>query len=297
MQERPADDATGTGRAGPVFDRAMRRLVAADLPGFCRVLGVDVEPVDGAVPVLASRFPSGDLDADLLVRVGPGRLLHVEYQRRGEAGLARRMLRYRGAVMDAYPQDDLEQVVVVLGDGLVDSVDSPVDGGFRLGCRAVYLRDVAPELLLATPASAPLAVLGRGTPDERAVALGRALRTIRDGGGDRTVELLDAAAVLATIRLHPVTIEKIRREAGMTVESIADFYEQTDFGRLIQDRAREQGIEQGIEQALTVALVERFGIRPETAGVAHRLAAGTDLATAMHTVMTAQAFEDLLPDA
>ncbi|MBI4939464.1 MAG: hypothetical protein HY830_01805, partial [Actinobacteria bacterium] len=155
------------------------------------------------------------------------------------------------------------------------------------------LRDVDPEDLLASPASAPLAVLGRGTTDDRAAALGRALRTIRDGAGERTVELLDAAAVLATIRLHPVTIEKIRREAGMTVESIADFYEQTDFGRLIQDRAREQGL----EQALSVALAERFGIRPEIADVAHRLAHGADVSTAMRAVLTARAFEDLLPDA
>ncbi len=202
------------------------------------------------------------------------------------------MLGYRAAIMRAHPGVEVGQWVVVLGEGTVGSIDH---GGFRLGCRVLYLRDVPVEDLLAEPALAPLAALGRGSDEERADAHLRALRLIAEHAGDRTSELLETASVLATIRLRAPTIQKIRTEAGMTVESIADFYAQTEGGQFLIDKGREQGREQAREEAVAVLLRERFGDDPRIPGVARRLAAG-DLATAYRSVLAAGALDDLADD-
>ena len=286
----------------------MRRLVGAGLPAFCRLLGVD----PGAGPeVLGGRFPGRVLEADLLVRTGPGRLLHVEYQLRAEPGLAVRMLRYRAAIAAAYPGHELEQVVVVLRHGRLDSADSRQDGGFRLGCREVRLRDLPPEVLLRDPGTAPLAVLARGDATVRVRAFGRALEVIAGlGPGETAAELAEVASVLATVRLSPRTIEKIRKEAGVTLDDIVDFYGQTFIADIFKEQGkelgkaegleqgREQGLEQGLEQgraeSLRALLVERFGEHPDVDAVAARLAAGHDVAASFRAVLKAGSVEDLL---
>lgn len=156
----------------------------------------------------------------------------------------------------------------------------------------LYLRDVPVEGLLAEPSLAPLAVLGRGTDEERAEAHLQALRLIAQHAGDRTGELLETASVLATIRLRAPTIQKIRREAGMTVESIADFYAQTEGGRFLIDKGREQGREEAREEAVAVLLHERFGDDPRIPGIARRLAAG-ELAAAYRSVLASELLDDL----
>ena len=279
-------------RPGQVYDRAVRQVVGVDPAAFCRLLGV---PVPTASPAaLAARYPQPTLEADLVLRTGPGELLHVEYQRRAGPGLARRMLAYRAAIMTAYPGEELEQVVLVLGDGRMDSVDDPREGGFRLGCRVVHLRDVDPEDLLARPATAPLAVLGRGGPEVRARAFLRALRLVAGEAGAHAKVLVEAASVLATIRLDRPMIEKIREEAGMTVESVADFWAETEFGRVLQQRAREEGLERGRLQALAALLRVRFGDGPDVEEAAGRLAPAPDFDTVVRDVSTAGSLDELL---
>ena len=270
----------------------MRRLVAADVPAFCRLLGVD----PGETPqMLGGRFPGRVLEADLLVRTGPRRLLHVEYQLRAEPGLAVRMLRYRAAVATSYPDDELVQVVVVLRHGRLDSIDSGEADGFRLGCRVVRLSDLAPDLLLRDPLTAPLAVLGRGDTATRVRAFGRALGIIGAlGPGDTAAELAEVASVLATVRLSPRTIEKIGREAGVTIDDIVDFYGQTFIADIFKEQGKAQGIEQGKTEGVRALVVERFGERAEVDDVVRRLAAGDDLSAAFRAVLKAEAFEDLL---
>jgi hypothetical protein len=129
----------------------------------------------------------------------------------------------------------------------------------------------------------------------------RRLLLIGAAGGERAADLLRAAADLATIRLTPPTIEKIRREVGMTVESIADFYEQTEGGRLIRERGREEGRDEGLhegrdegrEESLAGLLQERFGDDPRVATVAHRLARTAELPVALRAVLAAASLDDL----
>jgi hypothetical protein len=84
----------------------------------------------------------------------------------------------------------------------------------------------------------------------------------------------------------------------MTVESIADFERQTEVGRMLLDRGREQGLEQGRKhghvQTLEALTRGRFGDRPDIPQLAKRLARSCDLPTAVHPITHTTRFEDLL---
>lgn len=294
-ERRRTAERRGTGaeptRPGPVFDRAMRRVAEGDLPAFCEWLHVDLT---GPVQILSGSFPAATLHADLLAQVGPGRLVHVEYMRTPPADLAVRMLGYRASIMRAHPGLQVSQYAIILGEGRVRSVDDP-DNGFALGLRVVYLRECDPAPLLRVPGLAPLAVLAAGDRQARARSLVAAVNAIQAGteSGLAQAQLLEAAAVLATIRLDGLTIDQIRRESGLSVESIADFYSETEVGRELVNRGREQGLERS-GQMLTTLLLDRFGDQPEIPEIVARLARWPDAAAAVHAVTRAQALTELL---
>ncbi len=279
-----------------------------------RYLGLAAE---GPPEILPTSFASSGrtLTADLLLRTGPGRLVHLEYERRASAYLTIRMLGYRWAIMKRYRTDRLSQHVIVLGQGLIRGHDDPDQEGFMLVLNAVYLRDQDPEPLLAEISLAPLAALGRGRPDQRARYLARAIQLIVQTAGVRSSELLEYAIVLATITLKLSTIVEIVEEADMTVESFAgEILLETKWGRSFRQEAEAQGREQGRatgleegreegreagreearEELLAILLRDRFGARPEIEAVAHRLAGGLEPAAAVRAITTAADFDDFL---
>jgi hypothetical protein len=278
-------------RPGPVFDRAMRRVAEGDLPAFCKWLAVDLP---GPAYILSGSFPAATLHADLLVRVGRQRLLHVEYMRTPPADLAVRMIGYRASIMRAHPGMQVSQHAIVLGEGRVRSADDP-ENGFTLGLRTIYLRECDPAPLLQVPGLAPLAVLAEGDRQTRARSLVAAVNVIQTGteSGPAQAQLLEAAAVLATIRLDGLTIDQIRRESGLSVESIADFYSETEVGRELVNRGIAQGIERS-SQMLAALLVDRFGDQPEIEQIVGLLVRWPDPAAAVHAVTRAQTLAELL---
>jgi hypothetical protein len=281
-------------RPGPVFDRAMRRVAEGDLVAFCQWLEVDLA---GPAQILSGSFPAATLHTDLLVRVGPQRLMHVEYMRSPPPDLAVRMIGYRASIMRSHPGMQISQHAIVLGDGRVRSADDP-ENGFTLGLRTIYLRDCDPAPLLSVPGLAPLAVLAEGDRQARARSLVAAVNAIQTGteSGPGQAQLLEAAAVLATIRLDGLTIDQIRRESGLSVESIADFYSETEVGRELVNRGIEQGIEREIDrsrQMLATLLRDRFGDQPEIAPIVERLVRWPDPAAAVHAVTRAICLDEL----
>jgi len=288
--ERRTGDAEPT-RPGPVFDRAMRRVAEGDLTAFCEWLEVDL---DGPAQILSGSFPAATLHADLLVRVSPRRLMHVEYMRTPPADLAVRMIGYRASIMRSHPGMQVSQHAIVLGEGRVRSADDP-DNGFTLGLRTIYLRQCDPAPLLSVPGLAPLAVLAEGDRETRARSLVAAVSVIqaRTESGPGQAQLLEAAAVLATIRLDGLTIDQIRRESGLSVESIADFYSETEVGRELVNRGIEQGIERS-SQMLATLLLDRFGDQPEIPQIVGRLVRWPDPAAVVHAITRAQTLQELL---
>jgi hypothetical protein len=160
------------------YDAALRSMVEVYLPEFVtwllEVIGVPAVGVGGGglVP-LQARF--GRLvttrEADLLVRIGPDRLLHVEYESHPKTGLALRMLEYRNLIMHRHPHDHLNQVVLLLLQGAVDSIDDhpniPADSGFRLGVTAVAVAQQDAAQLARRTGVEPLEIHGTRPRRER----------------------------------------------------------------------------------------------------------------------------------
>src|SRR4051812_44294514 len=99
----------GGSRPGPVYDSVLKVMFESDLLGACRLLGIEVEGEPVALP---TEFTQTQRIVDLLVQVGPGRLMHVEYARKVTGDLVPRMLTYRGLVMQLRPKNHVTQHII-----------------------------------------------------------------------------------------------------------------------------------------------------------------------------------------
>jgi hypothetical protein len=248
-------------RAGPVYDNTMRLLATRAARALCQALGVrtDITPER-----LSEALAAATMYVDLLVRVGPGRLVHAEFVRDTRDLTCTRMLEYRGRIMNCHPGHSLTQFVIVLADGRVpDHFEDPPQLSVHI--TVVYLRERDPADFLTDPALAPLAVLGRVVaPTTRADLLRSALTliaTVPDEHDRR--ELVQMCAVLAAIHLDPATIDTLTKEAGMRI-----FLEDTAAGRDIEARAEARAE----ARILAQVLASRFGDDPRNLGLASALA-------------------------
>ncbi|GAB3262904.1 RpnC/YadD family protein [Kineosporia babensis] len=276
-------------RPGPIYDRVMRRLVEGDLPAFCDWLEVkwDIAP-----RVLPGTFPAESLTADLMARIGPKHMLHVEYMRRPTPDVGGRMVAYRAQVMRRYPGTQLTQVAIVLGEGRLQSPDDPKNG-FQLGLRTIYLREADPDRLIAVPDLAPLAVLARGSEGERSRRFADTIELIRKQPEERQGGLYEAAVTLAGITLSRTTIDNIGKELGVSIDEVVHFYEGTEVGRALQERGRSQGREEGVAQTLMVLLTGRFGDRPGLVDLAEELARVGSVEAVIRAIGTAETPDDV----
>ena len=280
--EEPREEGS---RPGPLYDLTLKDMFGFDLPGACELLGVEVE---GEPVPLTVEFTLTSRVVDLLVRVGPGRLMHLEYARRAERDLVPRMLVYRGLIMQMFPKDLVEQHVLVLGEGEVAGYRDYARNDFALNLRVHYLRSADPERFLGTVNFAPLAILRRGDPTEVEKVATQVVEAVRARGGDRTEELLKFVSVLAVIASDPDVVEKIIEETEMTVQEVADFYRDTRFGL----RLRSEGREEAREELLTALLIERFGEHPELPDLVQRFVHWPD-AAAVHAISAATDLAEL----
>jgi predicted transposase YdaD len=303
--------------SGPVYDNALRQLAAGELVGLCHWLGITADA--GSVR-LSESLPAATQYPDLLVSVGPGRLVQVEFERRPRSDLPLRLLEYRARIMRRNPGCSLGQHVVVLAGG---QVSTELRDGDHFFCRTsvTYLRDHDPDELLTDVSVAPLASLGRVAPPRgRAQVLRSALEMIgARAAPDRVSDLAAVAIVLAGIHLDPDTIEQARKEAGMPIS-----LEGTVAGRILRQRAEARGRVEGeargrvegeargrvegeargrvegeargrVEGEVAVIerlLTSRFGIDRRTAAVARRLV-GRHGESAVDLVLSASTLADV----
>jgi hypothetical protein len=178
----------------------------------------------------------------------------VDHARRSAKDLVARMLTCRGLIMQLLPKCHVRQHVLVLGEGIVEGHDDFATNDFALNLQVV--------------------IRARG---------------VRARGGGRTAKLLEFVTILAVIASDPDVVEKIIEETEMTVESVAEVYRDTKFGR----KLRAEGREEERESLPAAVLLERFGEHPELTAIAQRLAAWPDGATAVHAITTAVGVEEL----
>ena len=273
-------------KPGPLYDRAIKQITKTNLPAFCDWLRVGRET---APEILNSEFLAETRTADLIAKIGPRRILHVEYVRKLEPNLAARITNYRSHIMREHPRMSISQYAVVLGRGRVESCDDP-ETGFALGLREVYLRDCDPATFLGTPDLAPLAVLAGGDQQTRAQALIDSLRIAEEQPEDRRAAMREAALALAPITLDRSTINQIGRKSPMTTESIAEFYRGTDVGQVIENRGRDEG---RIGMLIDL-LQDRYGEDPQLPVIAAHLARAHSDISVFDTVTQARTLDQLM---
>jgi hypothetical protein len=282
------------------FDAAMRRWAEKNLPTVAGWL----DPTVAGLPPTAfvqqpTAFAVPNIFADLLITTGKNRLMHVEYETAPGKSLVSRMFNYRARIMTLHPEARLTQFVLVLGNGRVRGHDD-VRNGFILDLRVIYLRERDPAEFLGNPVLAPLAVLTRGPRKRREKSFGAALRLIRDSDHPWAGELFQIAETLALIRLDPATIDRIRKENGMSIQPLVDHYRNTEVGHHLQRLGREEGREEGLERGrqeekekmLLALLHTRFGEKPEAAAIVQRLAGWTE-AAAIEAILSAPDIQTL----
>jgi predicted transposase YdaD len=283
--------------SGPVYDNALRQLATGELVGLCRWLGI---AADADSVRLSESLPAATQYADLLVSVGPGRLMQVEFERRPRPELPLRLLEYRARIMRRNPGSSLGQHVVVLAGG---HVATELRDGEDLYARTTvtYLRDHDPDELLSDLSVAPLASLGRvRRPAGREQVLRSALELIgAQAAPERVGDLAAVAIVLAGIHLDPDTIERARREAGMPIS-----LEGTVAGRILRQRAEAEGEARGRVEGEALGRVEgeaavverllanRFGADERTGAIARQLVERHG-ETAVDLVLSASTLDDL----
>jgi hypothetical protein len=203
------------------YDDAVRALCAVDLTGLCGWLGADVRKRPEPLRLSESAPPTSTRQLDLLVGVGDGTLLHVEFQTRPERRFAQRMLGYwlRIEAQQEFRGHEIHQHVVLLGDGDLDRrlTRSGLDFAFELS----RVRDEDPERFLTEPGLVPFAALGRVPDRLRPAVLRRALGIVAGvDDPDHRHNLARATVELAHVRLDPATINLTWEESAMPIPSL-----------------------------------------------------------------------------
>jgi hypothetical protein len=264
-----------------VYDAAVRlwaEVAPAEVAAWLDLALAGVPPP--TVRRRPARLAAPVVEADLILEVGPRRLMHVEFETSPGPDLVQRMLDYRARLMYRYPGYQVTQYIVVLGAGVVTGYDELERLGFALDIKVVYLRDCDPQEFLSNPVLAPLAVLARGSQAEREQSLGAALRLIRDSGHPQLRVLLQVLDGLAGMRLDRLTVERAEKENKLSIEPMVAFYLGTEVGQRMVDigrqeglgQGRDQGQEQGRERLLLALLRARFTDSPPLPTIARRLA-------------------------
>jgi len=141
-----------------IYDRTLREV----LKGIPRNLVKLLTGAEG-VELLDTAFPKAEeRQADLLVRLGDGRLFHLEIQAQRDRGMLRRMLRYCSLIYEHYGQVPL-QVLLWVGEGRWDDAREVQADGLSYRYRVVDIKDIDCRELLESndPNDVILSVLCR----------------------------------------------------------------------------------------------------------------------------------------
>jgi hypothetical protein len=282
------------------------------------------EVSDEAIVPLPTELEARDsMHCDRLLRIGPGRLMQVEFETAPRKDLVRRMLEYRVRLMRAHPDEVLTQHIIVLGGQKVQGYDDLEQYGFALDLKVIHLFEHDPSEYLADPMLAPLAVLARGDRQDRVRSLTAAGRLLQESNSQKSSTWWDTAVKLAQLHMDVDSIFRAEKESTMDVLPITEYLErfgpveeilaesrqrQLEEGReqgieegLKQglEQGREQGLERGLEQGRELLLLrvikQRFGDGPEASTAAHHLVGWNDDDAALAAIAAATDLAELQP--
>jgi hypothetical protein len=300
--EIEADETGTSGKGGEqwqAYDHAMRRWGESNLAEVASWLqpGVAHRPEKDFVR-LSTAFAVPVIHADLLAGVGDDLLLHVEYESRSSGEIVRRMYDYRGRIMREHPGKRLEQYVIVLARGKVTGYADLELHGFALDLHVICLREHRPAEFLTRPLLAPFAALAHGTTEERAKALGAAMRLLSHSSHPRAPELLRITEALARLRLSRTIIHQVTKENSVEIESFIDVLRREEAAQIEEDawdagtvEGERQGLRRGRQEGrgriLLALLRARFGDSPDVREAAELLATWDDEEAAVRAITAA----------
>jgi hypothetical protein len=230
-----------------------------------------------------------------LYRLPDGRAAQVHFVHRVPPDLAPTMARYRAALRQAQPTDDLEQYVVVVGDGTIRRHDDPVHTGREFDLQLLYLKDLEPDWFLLSPAFTRLS---------------------RSKSAPTVSQILESVEA----RLQPVPGSPVPSEDGDIPERLVSLFFAGRFGpppdleypvwgsdwaaalttalalyaiTQFEEVRRRIGRREGIADVLGDVLRERFGEHPNISPLAYQLAGSSDLDAVVQIITAATDLRDL----
>lgn len=295
-------------RHGPIYDDAIRLVIADDVTAFLNALRRGGLPLPTALPTAAPTDelpdgrpdgppggtlprPIGELPAttirpDLLVQL-PGRpqptIVHVEVVKDRTSDLALRMVDYRLRTRAVHPRATILQAVLALTAAAIPDRYHDPDGCHTCRWQVIRITDLDPATLLTNPTTATLAALASTDPTTRPDTLAAAIRAITATAQPRRGRLLASALTLSSIVLPAATIERARQEADMPVP-----IRETPLARAFLEEGRTEGRVEGRVEGRTEGarrerhewvrftqslLTEKFGADPRIPAIAAQLAA------------------------
>ncbi len=231
-----------------------------------------------------------------------GRFAQVSFLPDLPPDLAEAMPRHRTAVQQAAPVRELDQYVVIVGDGRVRAPDDPVHTGRQDGVNVLHLKDIETEWFPISPA------FNRLLRSQTAPAASEILEWA--GAAVETFEVTSAAELLPGLDESPTVLPSLlvsllfsgrfgvppsaATRAGdpkwaEALTATLALYAIAQFEDVRQRISRREGI----CDVLGDVLRECFGEHPDLTKLAYRLAARTDLDTVIQIITTSTDLDEL----
>jgi hypothetical protein len=285
-----------------VYEEAAGRLFRMAPESHLKLLGV---PVTGPIEFLPMPGPENPKPTSIqLYRLSDGRAAQVHCVQKVPKDLVPTMGLHRAALLQTHPIDNLEQYVVVLGDGTVRRHDDPVHTGRYFELNLLYVKDVEPEWFALSSGFA-LLCRSRAAPwvSQLLQPAGATLEPFvvpPDAGADVLHEMDEnqpgIPAQLVSLFFDgrfgpPPDVPLAARGSGWAaaLTTALALHAITEFGSV----RRLIGRREGIADVLGDVLRERFGRHPDIPALAYQLAGLPDLDAVLQIITAADELDDL----
>jgi len=239
------------------YDVRLKSILHRAMPQLFRLLGLPpaAEYLLAELPLRQKILP------DLLVRLVDGRILHIELQSRNDPRMIWRCLEYWQVISEQWPDAEIVQVVIYLGDGPMTMVSSIARGRTQYAFDIHSLKDIDANAFLDSDSAAErmLAVLCH-TDDPRAT-IAAILQSWKHLPASELSENLIDLLVLSQLSKRDILVRE--EVTAMPIE--IDISENAVF-KLGEERGEVKGERRGEirgeVKVLTKFLERRFGPLP-----------------------------------
>ena len=235
------------------YDTHLKAILYRSMPRLFRLLGLP--PVE---EFLAVEFPLREkVISDWVVRLVDGRILHLELQSRNDSRMLFRCLEYWTEIAQRWPNREIIQVVIYLGEGSMTMETSITQGKNHFEFEVMSLKDVdAREFLESdSPAERTLAVLCH-SEDPRAT-IRAILGSWKHLSKEELTGNIEDLVVLSQLRKRDTMVREESSEMPIEID-----LRENAFVKWGEELGRAEGRAEGEAKILIRLLERRFGVLP-----------------------------------